>query len=260
VDLAASLPREYGSAPTATVVATHSAGGEPLFQLLDERSLNQSLLCMGGALSAFLFLACSYAVVHTRSFPGQFRDRHSLQWLVQSDLALARSPSEEESGNIWISVRKLVADDSSSSFPNPQFVLIRPGAGMEVFDWGGSGEAIVLIAGGNSARVFDRFAPRLVPGHHVYGIPSQSFVSSLHLGDDVVAVIDRLGLNRPVVAAYALSDEELGSVASCFPRNIAGLIDLSAFAAGQSQDRVLRAGSDEREVLHEMRPFLADLH
>ncbi len=260
LDLATSLPREYSNAPRATVGVTQSASGEPSFLLLDERSLKPSLLFLGGAISALLFWACNYAVVHSRTFPEQFRDQHSLQWLVQNDLALALSSSEEEAGNIWISVRHLVAGDSSSSLPNPQFILIPPGLKLEVFDWGGSGEAIVLIAGaGNSADVFDKFARSLVPRYHLYGFASRPLGPSSHLGDDVVAVIDALQLNRPVVAAYALSGEELSSVSGRVPRNISGLIDLSALAAGQSQARILRAGSDEREVLGVMNQFLTEL-
>ena len=114
-DLAKSLPHEYSNRPTTPIVATQPLNREPSFQLLAERSLNPTLLCLAGTLSAVLLWIWVSAVEHSRTFPVLFRDSLSLQWLVQSDLALARSPSEEESGNIWISVRKLVADDSSSA-------------------------------------------------------------------------------------------------------------------------------------------------
>jgi hypothetical protein len=41
---------------------------------------------------------------------------------------------------------------------------------VEVLDWGGSLRAIVLLAGsGNTAHVFDEFAPKLTRCCRVYG-------------------------------------------------------------------------------------------
>jgi hypothetical protein len=101
VDLAISLPREYSEASATPIVAAQSVNGDPSFQLLAERPLNPALLFLGGMSAAVLFWACVTSVAHSRTFPESFRDPHSLQWLVQSDLALARSPSEEESGIVY---------------------------------------------------------------------------------------------------------------------------------------------------------------
>jgi hypothetical protein len=98
VDLAISLPREYTRAPTTPIAVAHPASGDPSFQLLAERSLSPALLFLSGMLAAALLWACVTAVARTRIFPALFRDSNSLQALVQSDLALARSPSEDESG------------------------------------------------------------------------------------------------------------------------------------------------------------------
>lgn len=97
VDLAISLPREYSKASTTPIVAAQPVNGGPSFQLLAERSMNPALLFLGGMLAAVSFWACVTFVAHSRTFPELFRDPRSLQWLVQSDLALARSPSKEES-------------------------------------------------------------------------------------------------------------------------------------------------------------------
>ena len=77
------------------VEAVQPVNGDPSFQLLAERSLNPALLFLCGMLSAVLFWACVTSVAHSRTFPALFRDPNSLQGLVQSDLALARSPSED---------------------------------------------------------------------------------------------------------------------------------------------------------------------
>ena len=109
---------------------------------------------------------------------------------------------------------------------------------LEVLDWGGSGKPLVLLAGaGNTAHVFDDFAPRLTSKYHVYGITRRGFGASAYsgseydadrLGDDVLAVIDSLKLKKPVLVGHSLAGEELSSVASRYPNRVAGLIYLDA--------------------------------
>ena len=90
LDLAVSLPREYGKAPMTPIVAAKPVNGDPSFQLLAEQTPKPTLLFLGGMLSAVLIWACVTAVARSRTFPALFPDSHSLQALVQSDLALAR--------------------------------------------------------------------------------------------------------------------------------------------------------------------------
>ncbi|HEY2459427.1 MAG TPA: hypothetical protein VGI16_01400, partial [Candidatus Acidoferrum sp.] len=58
--------------------------------------------------------------------------------------------------------------------PSPhsvQFITVEDNVKLEVLDWGGSGRPLVLLAGlGDTAHVFDKFAPKLTPTYHVYGI------------------------------------------------------------------------------------------
>src|SRR5712672_2290922 len=58
--------------------------------------------------------------------------------------------------------------------PSPhrvRFVRVEKDVQLEVLDWGGSGRAIVLLAGsGLTAHEFDDFAPKLTGHYHVYGI------------------------------------------------------------------------------------------
>src|SRR5262252_5979596 len=100
--------------------------------------------------------------------------------------------------------------------PSPhkvQFVSVEPNVKLEVLDWGGSGQAIVLLTGyGNSAHVFDDFAVKLSKTNHVYGITRRGFgYSSLvtygydvqRLSQDVLTVIDSLKIPSPVLVGHS---------------------------------------------------------
>jgi pimeloyl-ACP methyl ester carboxylesterase len=125
--------------------------------------------------------------------------------------------------------------------PSPhtvQLVTVEENVKLEVLDWGGSGRPLVLLAGlGNTAHVFDEFAPKLTPEYHVYGITRRGFGASSvpatgysadQLGDDVLAVLDALKLNRPVLVGHSIAGEELSSVGTRHPERVAGLIYLDA--------------------------------
>ena len=109
---------------------------------------------------------------------------------------------------------------------------------LEVLDWGGSGRPVVFLAGGgNTAHVFDEFAPKLTADYHVYGITRRGFGASSfsasengvdRLGGDVLAVIDALKLNRPVLVGHSIAGAELSSVGTSHPDRIAGLVYLEA--------------------------------
>jgi non-heme chloroperoxidase len=128
--------------------------------------------------------------------------------------------------------------------PSPhtvQFVDVDHGVKLEVLDWGGSGRPLVFLAGlGNTAHVFDDFAPKLTSEYHVYGItrrglgasgspaPEGSNYSADRLGDDVLAVIDALKIDHPVLVGHPFAGEELSSIGTRHPERIAALIYLDA--------------------------------
>ena len=128
-----------------------------------------------------------------------------------------------------------------SSLHQVQLVTVDKDVRLEVLDWGGNGPPLIFLAGlGDTAHVFDTFAPRFTAGHHVYGITRRGFGKSSapppteenyaadRLGDDVLAVIDTLRLDRPVLAGHSIAGEELSSVGSRHPEKIAGLVYLEA--------------------------------
>jgi non-heme chloroperoxidase len=91
-----------------------------------------------------------------------------------------------------------------------------------------------------TAHGFDLFAPKFTKSYHVYGITRRGFGASSspafarenygadRLGDDVLAVIDSLGLDRPVLVGHSFAGEELSSIGSRHPDKVAALIYLDA--------------------------------
>ena len=122
-----------------------------------------------------------------------------------------------------------------------RLIAVDPGVSLEVVDWGGSGPPLVFLAGlGNTTHIFDNFAPKFLPEYHAYGItrrgfgassspvPNGSNYSADRLGDDVLKVMDALGLKKPVLIGHSIAGEELSSIGSRYPDRVAGLIYLDA--------------------------------
>jgi pimeloyl-ACP methyl ester carboxylesterase len=117
-------------------------------------------------------------------------------------------------------------------------VAVAPDVHLEVLDWGGSGRAIVLLAGlGNTAHIFDDFAPKLARSYHVYGITRRGYGASSvprsgyttdRLARDDLAVIESLKIRLPLVVGHSIAGEELTALGTQFPKRIAGLVYLEA--------------------------------
>jgi pimeloyl-ACP methyl ester carboxylesterase len=119
-----------------------------------------------------------------------------------------------------------------------RFVTVDPGVALEVLDWGGSGRPVVLLSAlGDTAHVFEGFAPMLARRYHVYAITRRGFGASSHpaygygadqLGDDVLKVLDALNVTRPVVVGHSIGGEEVSSIGTRYPEKVAGLVYLDA--------------------------------
>lgn len=122
-----------------------------------------------------------------------------------------------------------------------QFVAVAPDVKLEVLDWGGTGSPIMFLQGLNAtAQSFDGFASKFTDKHHVYGItrrglspssvppPSNENYDANRLGDDVVAVMAALKIERPVLVGESIAGQELSSIGSRYPELVAGLVYLDA--------------------------------
>ena len=141
--------------------------------------------------------------------------------------------------SFWLSAYACAQTDSSPH--KVQMVTVEPGVRLEVLDWGGSGRPLIFLAGaGDTVHRFDGFAPQFTKEHHVYGItrrasgassspsPANGNYSADHLGNDVLAVMKALHIDRPVLVGHSIAGQELSSIGSRFPEKVSGLIYLDA--------------------------------
>lgn len=135
--------------------------------------------------------------------------------------------------------------------PSPhraRLIRVAPDVQLEVLDWGGpaSGASagggarppLVFLAGsGNSAHVFDGFAPRFTSRVRVLGISRRGVGASSRpasgyntatLARDVVAVLDTLGIPKATFAAHSFGGSELHALGADHAGRVAGLVYLDA--------------------------------
>ncbi len=122
--------------------------------------------------------------------------------------------------------------------PRTRFVTVAPGVRLEVVDYGGSGEPLVLLAGsGNTAHVFATFAWRFTDTYHVVALTRRGFGASSKpatgydtrtLAEDVRIVLDSLRLTRVSLMGHSLAGDEMTRLAGDHPDRVRKLIYLDA--------------------------------
>ena len=125
--------------------------------------------------------------------------------------------------------------------PSPhmqRLVRVEPHVDIEVLDWGGPGRVLVLLAQlGQTAHIYDDWAPRLARTYHVVGITRRGFGQSSappdgyameRVATDIVTVLDAQKLQRPILVGHGFAGEELSWIGARFPNRLAGLVYLDA--------------------------------
>jgi len=134
--------------------------------------------------------------------------------------------------------------------PSPhavKMVTVDQDVQLEVLDWGGSGEPIVLLAGlGATAHHYDDLAPMLTSRHRVIGITRRGHRGSsaaaagygvVRLAEDVMRVIDAVGVSNPVVIGHSFAGEEMHVLGARYASKIRGLVYVeAAFDRGDDAD------------------------
>ena len=132
----------------------------------------------------------------------------------------------------------IVTSAWAQSAPAIQFVTVEKDVRLEVVDWGGHGKTLLFLSGiGNTAHVFDTFAPQFTNQFHVLGVTRRGFGASSRpqtgytvprLASDVIAVLDQLHLDRPILVGHSIAGEELSYIGAHVPNRIGGLIYFDA--------------------------------
>jgi len=128
-----------------------------------------------------------------------------------------------------------------------RLVTVEDGVQLEVLDWGGSGRALVLVAGlGATAHYYDDFAPALTDRYRVVGLTRRGHRGSTaapggygfdRLAEDILRVIDATGISNPVVIGHSFAGEEMHVLGARHAAKITGLVYVdAAFHRGDDAD------------------------
>src|SRR5262249_9850342 len=123
-----------------------------------------------------------------------------------------------------------------------RFVTVEPDVQLEVLDWGGAGEPLVLLAGGgDNAHVYDQFAHQFTDRFRVIGVTRRGFGRSgqpAHGYDldtrarDDIAVLDKLNIRQAIFVGHSLGGTELSKLGVAYPERVKKLVYLDALDIG----------------------------
>ena len=156
-------------------------------------------------------------------------------WNVPTTPVPSASPATEENA-----ANNVGCFDTSEH--KVSFVTVEPGVQLEVLDWGGTGETLVLLAGlGDNAHVYDQFAYQFIDRFHVIGITRRGFGRSsqpAHGYDldtrarDDIAVLDKLNIRQAVFVGHSIAGTELSKLGAAYPDRVRKLVYLDALDIG----------------------------
>lgn len=128
--------------------------------------------------------------------------------------------------------------ETTSATHQTHFVPVADSVRLEALDWGGEGEPLVFLTGfGNTAHVFDEFAPKFTDHYHVYAITRRGFGQSSKpktgydmatLAHDILVVLDSLHIQKALLVGHSIAGDEMIKFASSYPDRTAKLIYLDA--------------------------------
>lgn len=129
-----------------------------------------------------------------------------------------------------------------------RMIPVEDGVQLEVLDWGGSDPAVILLAGlGATAHYYDDLAPALTTRYRIVAVTRRGHQGSSaapggygfdRLAEDILRVIDTIGLNNPVVIGHSFAGEEMHVLGARHAAKVRGLIYIdAAFNRGDGADK-----------------------
>jgi non-heme chloroperoxidase len=133
----------------------------------------------------------------------------------------------------------LAAQSVADPSPHRVSFVTVDGVRVPFLDWGGDGPCLVFIAGnGNSAHVFDDFAPRFVDRFKVLAVTRTGFGESDQPERDgydlasrvahIRAALDSANIAKAVLIGHSLGGDEITAFANAYPQRTAALVYLDA--------------------------------
>lgn len=130
---------------------------------------------------------------------------------------------------------------------------VAPDVKLEVLDWGGSGPALVFLAGFvNTGHVFDTFAPRFTDAFHVVTLtrrgvgasdrPEPGPYDAATLAADVKAVLDSLGIAKANIAGWSFGGTEMSYFAAAYPERTQRIVYLDSYCGPCGGDNPVQRG------------------
>jgi len=176
-------------------------------------------------------------------------------------LTLPRGDITPHSLAAW---RRTDAEWARWTDPSPHRVLFIPVAGrslgdagkplrLEVLDWGGTGPAVVLLAGmGGTAHIYDDLASQLRDSFRIIGITRRGHGASSRaadtttytldpLTDDIRTVLDSLGIRRASLVGHSIAGAEITRFAARWPDRVEKLVYLDSAHDFDGYDQLIAA-------------------
>ena len=122
------------------------------------------------------------------------------------------------------------------------FVTVEPDVQLEVLDWGGTGETMVLLTGLGTTRTFSISSHTSSPTAFMSSAsragasgdpasPPTAMTLTRRARDDI-AVLDKLNIRQAVFVGHSLAGSELSKLGAAYPDRVKKLVYLDAFDIG----------------------------
>jgi non-heme chloroperoxidase len=161
------------------------------------------------------------------------------------------------------------------SNPKSDFVDVN-GIRLHYLDWGGNGPALIFLTGmGCSAYIFNKFAPRFTDqfrvlaltrrGHGDSDTPETGYDADT-LTEDIRQFMDRLNIEKAILAGHSLAGVELTHFAATHPTRVEKLIYLDALDDRREETAIMEQNplrnikiKKEASSPHTLEEYIADM-
>jgi pimeloyl-ACP methyl ester carboxylesterase len=140
---------------------------------------------------------------------------------------------------LWLTTAVVQANPISrvDTSPHTESFVKANGVTLEYLDWGGAGEALILLHGsGDNPHVFDDLAPAFTDRFHVIAYARRGHGRSearppydtATLTEDLRGLMDALGISKACLVGWSLGGNEITAMAALHPERVDRLVYLDA--------------------------------